>query len=138
MEEELEHVKSYLEIEKARFEDRLVVKMDIDPALLNLRMPAFTLQPLIENAIKHGISQLLSQGVATIRAYRQDGEAVIEIEDNAGAYDENKHSKDGLGIQLVDKRIKSLFGADFGTSVACVRDEMTRVTVRMPMEVTVP
>jgi len=135
LEEELEHVKSYLEIEKARFEDMLMVKMDIDPDLLRMRMPAFTLQPLIEDAIKHGISQLLSQGVVTVRAYCQNGDAVIEIEDNAGAYDESRHSKDGLGIKLVDKRIRSLFGREFGTSVACVRDEMTLVTVRLPMEV---
>jgi two-component system LytT family sensor kinase len=96
-------------------------------------MPAFTLQPLIENAVKHGISQLLSQGVATVRAYRRDGMAVIEIEDNAGAYDEQNLSQDGLGINLVDKRIKSLFGNNFGTTVECVRDQMTRVTVRMPL-----
>jgi two-component system LytT family sensor kinase len=136
LEEELEHVNSYLEIEKARFEDRLVVNMNIDPALLQMRMPAFTLQPLIENAIKHGISQLLAQGVVSIRAYYEDRVAIIEIEDNAGAYDEGKHSKDGLGIKLVNKRIRSLFGTDFGTSVACVRDEITRVTLRLPLEAT--
>jgi two-component system LytT family sensor kinase len=68
LEEELDHVNSYLKIEKARFEDRLTVEMDIDPSLLGLKIPTFTLQPLIENAIKHGISNMLEPGVTRIRA----------------------------------------------------------------------
>ncbi len=134
LEEELEHVNSYLRIEKARFESRLMVEMVIDPALLKMRIPTFTLQPLIENAIKHGISQMLSQGVVKVSAYRKDSFAIIEIEDNAGTFDEEKQAKDGLGIRLVDKRIKNLLGDDFGTTVYCVEDEMTRVTIRMPMQ----
>jgi two-component system LytT family sensor kinase len=133
LEEELARVNSYLEIEKARFEDRLIVEIDTEPSLLNLRVPTFTLQPLVENAIKHGISNMLGQGVAKIRAYRQDGFAIIEIEDNAGTYDE-KEVDHGLGIQIVDKRIRFLMGSGSGTSVTCVPNEMTRVTIRMPME----
>lgn len=134
LEEELEHVNSYLRIEKARFESRLMVEMVIDPALLQMRIPTFTLQPLIENAIKHGISQMLNQGVVKVRAYRKDSFAIIEIEDNAGAFDEEKQAKDGLGIRLVDKRIKNLLGNDFGTTVYCVEDKMTLVTIRMPLQ----
>lgn len=134
LQEELDHVNSYLKIEKARFEDRLVVEMDVDPALLGLRLPTFTLQPLIENAVKHGISNMLDQGVATIRAYRNNGLAIIEIEDNAGAFNEASVANDGLGIRLVDRRIKNLMGSEYGTSVTCVPNEMTRVTIRMPAE----
>ncbi len=134
LDEELEHVNSYLKIEKARFESRLMVEIEIDPALLKMKIPTFTLQPLIENAIKHGISQMLSKGVVKVRAYQKDSFAIIEIEDNAGTFDEEKLAKDGLGIRLVDKRIKNLLGDDFGTTVYCVEDEMTRVTIRMPMQ----
>jgi|GEM_PF-4195685 len=133
LEEELDHVKSYLQIEEARFEDRLAVEMDIDPTLLHLKIPTFTLQPLIENAIKHGISNMLEKGVARIRAYRKDDLAFIEIEDNAGAYCPAGMT-DGHGIRIVDKRIKFLMGANFGTAVACVPHEMTRVTVKIPAE----
>ena len=133
LEEELARVNSYLEIEKARFEDRLIVEIDTEPGLMNLRVPTFTLQPLVENAIKHGISNMLGQGIAKIRAYRQDGFAIIEIEDNAGTFSE-KEVDHGLGIKIVDKRIRFLMGSGSGTSVTCVPNEMTRVTIRMPME----
>jgi len=134
LQEELDHVNSYLKIEKARFENRLVIETSIDPTLLSLKIPTFTLQPLVENSIKHGISQMLDQGKTKISAYRENGFAIIEIEDNAGTFDEAKQSKDGLGISIVDKRIKNLLGKDFGTSVTCIPQEMTRVTVRFPVE----
>jgi two-component system LytT family sensor kinase len=133
LDEELALVNSYLEIEKARFEDRLKVEIDVEPDLHNLAIPTFTLQPLMENAIKHGISNMLGQGIAKISAHRQNGLAVIEIEDNAGAYCENG-GKDGLGISIVDKRIKFLMGSEFGTTVTCVPNIMTRVTITIPTE----
>ncbi|MFL5261674.1 MAG: LytS/YhcK type 5TM receptor domain-containing protein [Anaeromyxobacteraceae bacterium] len=134
LQEELEHVSAYLEIEKARFRERLHVETDVDPSLLTLRVPTFTLQPLIENAIRHGISTTLSQGKARIHAYRKDGNAIIEIEDNAGAYTAPDHAHNGLGMRIVDKRIKNLLGEAFGVSVECVPQELTRVTVRLPAE----
>jgi two-component system LytT family sensor kinase len=131
--EELEHVRAYLEIEKARFEGRIAVVTDVDPALLPLRMPAFTLQPLVENAFKHGLSTTLGDGRATIRAYRDGGAAVVEVEDDAGAWVEPRE-KAGLGMQIVDKRVKNLYGEAWGLSVTCVPSELTRVTVRLPAE----
>ncbi len=131
--EELEHVRAYLEIEKARFEGRIAVETDVDPMLLSLRLPAFTLQPLVENAFKHGLSATLADGRATIRAYRKDATAFVEIEDNAGAWVEPRE-KAGLGMQIVDKRLKNLYGEAWGLSVTCVPQELTRVTVRLPIE----
>jgi two-component system LytT family sensor kinase len=133
LEEELEHVRAYLEIEKARFEDQLVVEMEVDPSLLKVKVPTFTLQPLIENAIKHGISDMLTPGTARIRAYRQNGIARIDIEDNAGAYEEKNRSGDGLGIRIVDKRIRSLMGNGYGVSISCVPNELTRVSIEIPV-----
>jgi two-component system LytT family sensor kinase len=133
LKEELEHVGSYLEIEKARFQHRLVVETEVDPSLLEMRLPTFTLQPLIENAIKHGLSSAVGTGTARIRAYHREGVAVIEIEDDAGAYTD-RGGGDGLGMKIVDQRIKQLLGREYGVSVACVPDELTRVTVRLPIE----
>ncbi|MHB8202205.1 MAG: histidine kinase [Desulfomonilaceae bacterium] len=133
MEEELAHVNSYLAIEKARFEDRLTIEMDIDPNLLNLKLPAFTLQPIIENAIKHGIANMLGPGVAKIRAYKENGVAIIEIEDNAGTFCENGN-ENGLGIKIVDRRLKLMAGASYGAKVSCVPNELTRVTISIPLE----
>jgi len=136
--EELEHVSAYLEIEKARFADRISVETDIDATLLELRLPAFTLQPVVENAFKHGLSRTMKPGVARIRAYRQGGAALIEVEDNAGAYVEaggqgERGEQGGLGMRIVDKRIKNLMGAEYGLSISCVPQELTRVTIRVPV-----
>jgi len=130
--EELDHVGSYLEIEKARFRDRLVVEIDVDPSLLPLRLPTFTLQPLLENAVKHGLATRLDRGVARIRARPEGGAAVIEVEDNAGAWP-GRPSPDGLGMRIVDERIKGLLGKEWGVTVDCVPRERTRVTVRVPL-----
>jgi two-component system, LytTR family, sensor kinase len=134
LEEELDQVNSYLQIEKARFDDRLVIRTEIDPSLLKMILPTFTLQPLVENAFKHGICNTTGQGIARIRAFRTDSQAFIEIEDNAGSYHE-KETDDGHGIKIVDKRLKGHFGGNSGISIFCVPDEITRVTIKIPLEV---
>ncbi len=131
--EELDHVNSYLQIEKARFDDRLVVDIDIDPSLLKVILPTFILQPLVENAFKHGISNTMGQGIVRIKAFQTDGRAFIEIEDNAGVFHE-RETDDGHGIKIVDKRLNGHFGSDSGVSIFCVPNEVTRVTVKIPLE----
>jgi two-component system LytT family sensor kinase len=128
-------VGAYLEIEKARFEGRIVVETDVDPSLVRLTLPAFTLQPLVENAFKHGLSGMLAEGRVSIRARRLDGAVVVEVEDNAGSWTEPTDGS-GLGMQIVDKRVKNLHGKDFGLSVECTPHEFTRVTLRLPAEET--
>jgi two-component system LytT family sensor kinase len=135
--EELEHVGAYLEIEKARFADRLTVETDVDPSLLGLCLPAFTLQPLVENAFKHGLSGILGEGRVTIRARLRDGAVRVVVEDNAGSWQEPADGT-GLGMQIVDKRVKNLYGKDFGLSVECTPQELTRVTLRLPAEGILP
>jgi two-component system LytT family sensor kinase len=131
--EELEHVNAYLEIEKARFADRLTVETEVDEALLGLRLPAFTLQPLVENAFKHGLAQLLGPGTARIRARRDGAVALLEIEDSAGAFT-GLGDGEGLGLKSVDTRIKNLIGPEYGVAVSCIPGALTRVTVRLPFQ----
>jgi len=131
LEEELDHVNSYLKIEKARFEDRLQIEVAVDPALLAVKMPIFTLQPIVENAVKHGISGLIAGGVVRIVGRREGELAVIEVEDNAGAYCQEL-KEGGLGMTIVDRRIKNLYGERFGLAVACADREWTRVAVTLP------
>jgi len=132
IEEELEHVRAYLEIEKARFEDRLSVDLEIDAALLKVKVPTFTLQPLIENAIKHGISDMLGPGRATIRVWRDGDDVRIDVEDNAGAFEEAKRAGGGLGLGLVDRRVRSL-GRGARVEIRCLPNEWTRVSVHVPL-----
>jgi len=132
--EELEHVNAYLQIELARFPSQLKVDLQVPDEFYFQRLPAFTLQPLVENAIKHGTSQLLSHGNIIIRAYRQDDGVIVEVEDNAGLYQsgETGSTEGGLGMSLVDKRLRARFGDDYGISVSCDPDYYTRVTLRLP------
>ena len=132
LEEELDHVNSYLVIQKARFGDKLRIVQNIEDRLLKVRLPTFTLQPIVENAVKHGISNMLGAGTVTINARCQDSFVVVSVEDDAGAYCE-KLKSEGLGMQIVDKRIKNLFGNQYGTDIACQPDELTRVTLRFPL-----
>lgn len=132
LEEELVHIGSYLKIEKVRFGERLHVVIDIPPELLTLRLPVFTLQPLIENAIKHGIAELLENGRVEIRARREGTQALIEIIDNAGSYCAPLHSE-GLGMRMVDERVKNCFGNDFGLQVDCTPGQSTCIQVRTPL-----
>lgn len=133
LEEELAHVRAYLEIEKARFEERLTVEIDVDPTMLQVRLPTFTLQPLLENAIKHGIADKLEPGTARIHAFWEDGAARIDIEDDAGAYEEKRtQHPGGLGLSIVDKRIQNMLHDGSGISVFCAPNELTRISIRIP------
>ncbi|EFU3559197.1 two-component regulatory system sensor histidine kinase BtsS [Escherichia coli] len=129
--DEIEHVNAYLQIEKARFQSRLQVNMNIPGELAWQHLPAFTLQPIVENAIKHGTSQLLGTGEVSINARREGQYFMLDIEDNAGLYQPATNAS-GLGMSLVDKRLRERFGDDYGISVACEPDCYTRITLRLP------
>ncbi|HAT05624.1 MAG TPA: sensor histidine kinase, partial [Aeromonas salmonicida] len=133
LQEEQEHCQSYLEIELARFGDRLTVINEIPPHLANLKLPSFTLQPLIENAIKHGISTLLKQGCIRLYTEERQESVTICVEDNAGTWQE-KPAGDGLGMTIVDRRLKSAFGNRYGVSVSCAPERWTRVSFTLPRD----
>lgn len=131
--DEIEHVNAYLQIEKARFQTNLQIHMLVPEALGQHQLPAFTLQPIVENAIKHGTSQHLGVGEITIRASQQERWLQLDIEDNAGLY-QDKPSASGLGMNLVDRRLRARFGTDCGITVTCEPECFTRVTLRLPLE----
>lgn len=133
LKDEVEHVNAYLQIELARFNDRLTVDIDVPEELGVARLPAFSLQPLVENAIKHGTSQLLGGGHVSIRAHRDGDDLVLTVEDNAGLY-EAKPGGDGLGMNLVDRRIKNRYGERYGLAIEHERDVFTRIQLRVPFE----
>ncbi len=130
LEEELNHVHSYLVIEKARFEDRLQLEMDIDSELLALKLPVFTLQPIVENAIKHGISNMLGQGVIRLSVGRESGMVRISVEDNAGNF--AQRSRKGVGMSIVEKRIKNLCGENHGLEISCIPQVKTIISITVP------
>lgn len=132
LKDELAHVNAYLTIEKARFTDRLDVDIDIDSSLLQRKLPTFTLQPLVENAIKHGISNLLEGGV--IRIYSQpeaQGQRII-VEDNAGGYLTPQSEHAGLGMQIVAKRLTNKFGQISDLKIDVKANQYTRMSFLIP------
>lgn len=107
--------------------------MDIDERLYSLKLPTFTLQPLVENAIKHGTSNMFEEGEITIKAYLSHHQVILEVIDNAGLYIEQENS-DGLGTNIVDKRLKNQFGDAFGLTMSCIENQQTKATIHLPVE----
>ncbi len=132
LEEELEHVNAYLKIEQARFSDRLTTEIQIDPSLLSYQLPSFTLQPLVENAIKHGISHLLSDGRLKIYSQYSPNGQLIVVEDNAGLYTSPDNGHDGLGMNIVNKRLTNLFGEQSQLKIDVIPDQSTKMMFILP------
>ncbi|MBD1575367.1 sensor histidine kinase [Vibrio sp. S11_S32] len=130
--DELAHVNAYLTIEKARFTDRLEVEIDIAEALLDKSLPSFTLQPLVENAIKHGVGNLLQGG--RVRIYSQQNALgyLIVVEDNAGSFIAPPREHQGLGMDIVNKRLNNFFGPNGELQIECQKDQFTRMSFLIP------
>lgn len=130
--EELAHVNAYLTIEQARFADRLSVDIAIDQQWLDYKLPSFTLQPLVENAIKHGTSNLLESGKIRIYSETVEQGVQITVEDNAGSYQPPEHHHQGLGMQIVDKRLINQFGPAAKLTVDVDTHHYTRMQFIIP------
>lgn len=135
LQDELKHIHAYLEIELARFSDRLTVNINIDEVLLTQYVPTFTLQPLVENAIKHGTSTQLANGVIDVSGYLQNNIVVLKVIDNAGTYClGDNEMQQGLGLQIVDKRLKNSFGEQYGLSMSCEQGVTTSAQIKFPFK----
>jgi two-component system LytT family sensor kinase len=129
--EEYKHLKSYLEIEKARYKDNLQVQINIPDELMDKKLPVFTLQPLVENAVEHGTSERVQVGIVSISVIEQDEGLLLTVEDNAGLYTQPDTDANGIGLTL-DKRIKLLYGINYGVSIECQEKQWTKILVRLP------
>jgi two-component system LytT family sensor kinase len=108
---ELDHVHSYLEIEKVRFEERLVTKFDVEEECLEALVPSLILQPLVENAVKHGISHRRNPGLITIGARRDGARLRLTIENDPAEIPIRGASSSGVGLSATRARLQRLFGA---------------------------
>jgi len=131
--DEIEHVNAYLQIQLARFADRLTVEYLLPDPLPPVRLPAFSLQPIVENAVKHGTAQMLEVGHVRIGADFRADSFDLWVEDNAGLFSSHPPSAQGLGMNLVDRRIKARYGANYGLRVECEPESRTRVTIHLPL-----
>jgi len=112
LDEELDFLHKYLEIEQTRFQDRLSVRFDIDPDALDAEVPRLILQPLVENAIKHGIAPRMGRGLVEITARRQEDGVWLEVKDNGVGLSVNARERfdRGVGLSNTRARLECLYG----------------------------
>jgi len=108
---ELEFLELYLEIERTRFADRLVVRTEIAAGTLDASTPYLILQPLVENAIRHGIASRTSPGCVIVSSKRENDMLVLEVKDDGPGINPKGFSKNGLGISSTRERLEKLYGA---------------------------
>ena len=138
---EIEHAESYLQIQKYRYKNQFTYEFDVDEACLNYYCNKITLQPIIENAINHGLDLMVDEGRITVRVC-QDGEDILFfVQDNgvgmspeqvASILEHGPKDRTGIGIKNVNDRLKIYFGKKYGLQITSELDVGTCVEIRMP------
>lgn len=141
VEEEIELVKHFVDIELIRFPDKFTIVYNVDEEVKNYQTLKIIIQPIVENAIKHGISSLEDMGHISINAYLDEGDVVYEIIDDGIGFnppadlftkkDPYQQTKSGFGLYNVNERIKLEYGHDYGVSVESKPQEGTKITIRI-------
>lgn len=152
LKEELQYVKNYLLIMMRRYEDNLQIKWDLKPEALMLKVPQLLLQPIVENAIKHGVGEKRTKGVVLIRAFILEERIIVEVIDNGRGLSpeavERLNHRFGLplnrtdmiqndpnssiGMDNVNQRVKLHFGESYHISVSSKEGYFTKVTLKLP------
>ncbi|TWF77426.1 two-component system LytT family sensor kinase [Pseudonocardia hierapolitana] len=141
LQDELTNIERYVRLEKARFGNRLNIKLQIAPEVLSVVLPFLALQPLVENAVRHGLGGKPNGGTITITAENAGAECVIIVEDDGIGMDPARLHEDlddahqsgaHVGLGNVDDRMRSTFGDDFGLVVDTAPGEGMKITLRVP------
>ena len=133
LQEELQYVMKYLEIERIRFSDRLQTSFSIEPGTLAVDVPNLILQPLVENAIKHGTSKLSGGGCIAIKVYKQRGGLVIAVEDNGPGFARNG-VPEGVGTSNVRERLQRLYAFRARLSMQNLQPHGARQELFIPVD----
>lgn len=141
---ELEHATSYLAIQNIRFKDKFEFQVNADPKLLKYLCPKLSIQPLLENAIYHGMEGMYDDGEIEINIYEKDENIKIDVVDNGLGMTEEKidyimHNKvvsskrgSGIGVRNVNERIQLIYGTEYGITIESELDEGTTATIIIP------
>ena len=152
--EEIRHIESYLKIQKFRYDDILEYSIEIEDSLYDMRILKLLLQPLVENALYHGIKYKREGGGIRIRGYEKDNNIILEVIDNGVGMDENKLNKikavientslensdiirttgDSFGLYNVAERIRLYYGNEYGLDIDSKENIGTKVTIVLPIE----
>ncbi len=134
LQDELSFLDRYLAIELIRFSGRLSVQREVAPETLGLPVPNLILQPLVENAIKHGIEPLIRPGIIIVRSQRSGPETLrLEVEDNGPGYDPHKPVQSGIGLVNCRNRLEQLYGGKAILELQPGRHGGLRVVIELPV-----
>ena len=136
--EELDFLERYLEIEQVRFKDRLSVTVDVEEAAYEAEVPSLILQPIVENAVKYGVSQTIGPGVVTISCRVRSGMLELEVSDTGPGIPESRALTPGTGVGIgnTKARLEQLYGGNYtldltnrpsGGAMVCIRFPYRRV-----------
>ena len=140
--EEEQHVRSYLQIQQARYKDILEYAVQIDAGLREARLPKLTLQPLVENALYHGIKRKRGRGCIRVTGQEDGDDVLLWITDDGAGMTEARleelnramesGERLGFGLAAVHERLRLLFGSPYGLTLSSQEGAGTTVTVRFP------
>ena len=138
---EIEHAESYLQIQKYRYKNQFTYQFDVDEECLNYYCNKITLQPIIENAINHGLDLMVDEGCITVRVCQDGGDILFFVQDNgvgmspeqvASILQHGPKDRTGIGIKNVNDRLQIYFGKKYGLHITSELDVGTCVEIRMP------
>jgi two-component system sensor histidine kinase YesM len=144
LEEEEQHIRSYLEIQQMRYRDLMDYEIDIPVRLKNYILPKLTLQPLVENALYHGIKNTRRKGFIQLTGKEHNGCVILEVKDDGYGMSQERleqlkasltdGTNEGFGLRTVHQRIQILFGAEYGLALQSEPGKGTRISVTIPMK----
>ncbi len=134
--EEFAFLKTYLEIEQARFGARLRVELHFDPKLAAAPIPSLLLQPLVENAIKHGLAAKPDGGTVRVAAVEADGQLQLIVEDDGNGWRASSSNGHHIGLQNVTERLQMLYGERARLDIQSTAGQGTRITITLPHDET--
>jgi two-component system LytT family sensor kinase len=136
LKQELDFIDDYLDIEVVRFgRDKLRIRKEVDPETLDMVVPSMILQPLIENAIGHGIGPKIEGGTITLRTARRNGRLAVEVTDDGVGIPEERRPEileSGIGISNVRERLKVLYGQEFSFTIDSQEGRGTSIRLEIP------
>jgi LytS/YehU family sensor histidine kinase len=131
--EEIEFLQKYVDIQKVRFAERLEVSMDVPSEFLSAQVPSLILQPMVENAVKHGIAKRAQGGTIRISAFRSNGRLTLSVYNDGPKLPEDwDKSGSGIGIPNVRTRLKGLYGDAFELNMRNREPGGVEISVSVP------
>jgi len=137
LEEELSFIERYLQIEQIRFEGRFTVRIDVHPEISGALVPSLLLQPIVENAVRHGIARRSGAAGLTITAERNQGTLQLRVVDDGPGFSEAawENSGMGMGIKNTRRRLAQMFGEEQSLTLERMSPHGTAVTITIPFRV---